>query len=54
MAQFQEKFIEFKMCLWLPLQLSSKTCVILRRTQGDIITNAHRYSCTVPAIHVRF
>ena len=28
--------------------------VILRRTQEDVIINAHRSSCKVPPIHVRF
>jgi hypothetical protein len=47
------KFVEQNVCLVLSTALS-ETFLILRRTERDIMRNAHRYSCKVPVILVRF
>jgi len=39
---------------WFSLQLLSETFLILRRNGRDIITNAHRPSCKIPVVIVRF
>ena len=42
---FWKKVIEQTMCVWFSLQLLSATFLILRRTEQDIILNAHTSSC---------
>jgi hypothetical protein len=45
--------IEHEMFVFF-LRLSSKTCLILRRTERDMIENEYLTSRNVPVIHVRF
>jgi hypothetical protein len=40
--------LEVKCVFWFYLQLLSKTLLVLRRIQGDIITNVHRSSLKYP------
>jgi len=47
---FRKKITEHKMCVLLPLQLSSEIFIIQRIIKHDIIMNVHRSSCKVPAI----
>jgi hypothetical protein len=51
---FRDNFIEHKIRFWISLQHLSKTFLILRRTERDIIINAHRSSHKVPDIPVTF
>jgi hypothetical protein len=50
----REKVTEHKMCVLLSLQILSKTFLILRRVQQNIIINVQRSSCKVPVILVGF
>ena len=49
-----KKLLNIKCVFWFSVQVLSKTCLILRRTQRDFIINAHRSACKVPVLHVRF
>ena len=51
---FGKKLLNTKCVFWFSLQLLSETFLILRRTERDITINAHRSSCKVPVIVVRF
>ena len=52
---FEKKIYWTKKCVFrLSLQLLSETFLILRRTERDMIKNAHRFSCKVPIIPVIF
>jgi hypothetical protein len=46
--------LNIKCLFWFSLQLFSETFLILRRTQRDTVTNAHRSSRKVLVILVRF
>jgi hypothetical protein len=48
------KFTEHKMCVLDFSKILSETSLIPTRIQRYITTNAHRFSCTVPVICVRF
>jgi len=48
-----KKVIEHKMCILIFRTNLSKTFLILRRTERDIITNLYWCSCKVP-VHVKY
>ena len=49
-----KKSLNVKCVFWFSLQLLSKTFLILRRIQWDIVINVQRASCKVLVILVRF
>jgi hypothetical protein len=51
---FRKKVIEHKICVLIFSTNLSKTFLILRRIQRDIVINVHRSSCKVHVIVVRF
>jgi hypothetical protein len=51
---FREKVTEYKMCVLIFSIILCATFLVLRIIQRDIIINAHRSSCKVPFIFVRF
>jgi len=51
---FREKLLNKEFTFWFSLQFSSKTFLILRKIQRDIITEIHRSSRKVVATLVRF
>jgi hypothetical protein len=51
---FRKQIIEKQNVFFLHLQLLPEAFLILRRIQRDITINAHRSSCKVPVILVRF
>jgi hypothetical protein len=50
----EKKFVEYKMCVFISLQVLSKRFLILSRIQRDVIINVYRPSCKVSLILVRF
>jgi len=54
MTRFSEKIIEHTMCGLICLQLLSKTFLILRKTERDMIMNVYWPSCKVSVILVIF
>jgi hypothetical protein len=50
----RKKLLRVKYVFWFSLQILSKTFLILRRIQQDIIINLHRSLCEVLTILVRF
>ena len=50
---WKKKVAEHKMCV-LSLRIWSKTFLILKRIQRDIVINVKMSSCKVPVIHVGF
>jgi hypothetical protein len=54
-ARFSEKMLWIMKCVfWFSLQLLSKTFLILKSIQRDIVINAKTSSCKVPVILVGF
>ena len=53
-SEKKKKLLHIKCVFWVCLQLLSKTFLILRRTERDMIKNVQRSSCKVPVILVRF
>ena len=51
---FREKVIEHKICVLIFSTNLAWTFVIIRLIQRDTVTNAHRSSCKVVAILLRF
>jgi len=51
---FCKKFLNIKFVFLYLLQLSCKTFLILRRTEGDVIKNVYWSSCKVPLYILRF
>jgi hypothetical protein len=49
----KKKLLNVNCVLWFSLKYLSETLLTVRRTARDIIINAHRSSCKVPAILVR-
>jgi hypothetical protein len=50
----KRKLLNIKCVFRVSLQLSSETCIILRRIQRDMKGNVNWSSCKVPFINVRF
>jgi hypothetical protein len=50
---FRKQVTEYKTRVWFSLQLLSETFLILRSTEGDMITTVHRSACKVSFILIR-
>ena len=51
---FRKQFVEHKICFLILSTNASKTFLIVKRTERDIIIKLHRSSSTVSVILVRF
>jgi hypothetical protein len=51
---FMKKVIEHKMCVLILSTILSKTFLILRRNERDMVINIHMSSCKVPVMPVKF
>jgi hypothetical protein len=47
---FGKKLLNTKCVFWFSLQLLSETFLIIRRTERDMIINAHRSSCEIALV----
>ena len=47
---FGKKLLNTKRVFWFSVHLLSETCLILRRTEWDMIKNVYRSACNVPVI----